>query len=90
MKYVLVDNYDNITHQKDFDSNIEYSSIKEYFIKLKATDAGVDELSEKVFDKIWKVMTEEDYNTQFKSSLQNRQVEWWKEEPSGPDKDFDY
>ena len=45
MKYVLVDNYDNITHQKDFDSNIEYSSIKEYFIKLKATDAGVDELN---------------------------------------------
>ena len=23
-------------------------------------------------------------------SLQNISVEWWKEEPSGPDKDFDY
>ena len=42
------------------------------------------------FDKLWKVMSKQQYDTQFKSSLQNRQVEWWKEEPSGPDEDFDY
>ena len=42
------------------------------------------------FDKLWKVMTEQDYDTQLKSSLQNRQVEWWKEEPSNPDENFDY
>ena len=34
------------------------------------------------FDKLWKVMTEDQYNTQFKSTLQNRQIEWWKEEDS--------
>ena len=27
-------------------------------------------------------MTEQEYDTRLKSSLQNRQVEWWKEEPS--------
>ena len=36
------------------------------------------------------VMSELEYNSIFKSSLQNRQVEWWKEEPSGPDENFDY
>ena len=34
------------------------------------------------FNKLWKVMTENDYDMKFKSSLQNRQVEWWKEEDS--------
>ena len=32
------------------------------------------------FDKLWRVMTEEQYLTQYKASLQNRQHEWWKEE----------
>ena len=45
---------------------------------------------DKDFDKLWKVMTKLEYDTIFKSSLQNRQIEWWKEEPSGTDKDFDY
>ena len=30
------------------------------------------------------------YDNYFKTTLQNRQVEWWKEEPSGPDDEFDY
>lgn len=62
IKYVLVDNFDNITHQKDFDSDMDESSIKEYFIKLKARDASVQKLDEKVFDKVWKVMTEKRYD----------------------------
>ena len=34
------------------------------------------------FDKLWRVMTKDQYDTHFKTTLQNRQVEWWKEEDS--------
>ena len=46
----------------------------------------------KDFDKLWKVMTEQQYDNQFKITLQNqRKYEWWKEEPSYlDDENFDY
>ena len=84
MKYVLVDKYDNIVTKVDLGSNVGLSGAKTYFKGVKQIPKDED------FDKLWKVMTEEQYDTQLKSSLQNRQVEWWKEEPSGPDEDFDY
>ena len=84
MKYVLVDKYDNIITKVDLGSNVGLSGAKTYFKGVKQMPKDED------FDKLWKVMTEEQYDTQLKSSLQNRQVEWWKEEPSGPDEDFDY
>jgi len=38
---------------------------------------------DKDFDKLWKVMTEQEYDNQFKATLQNqRKYEWWKEEES--------
>ena len=84
MKYVLVDKYDNIVTKVDLGSNVGLSGAKTYF-------KGVKQMPEdENFDKLWKVMTEKEYDTQLKSSLQNRQVEWWKEEPSGPDENFDY
>ena len=84
MKYVLVDNYDNIVTTVDLGSNVGLSGAKTYF-------KGVQQIpKDKDFDKLWKVMTEQDYDTRLKSSLQNRQVEWWKEEPTGPDDEFDY
>ena len=84
MKYVLVDNYDNIVTTVDLGSNVGLSGAKKYF-------KGVQQIpKDKDFDKLWKVMTEQDYDTRLKSSLQNRQVEWWKEEPTGPDDEFDY
>ena len=44
------------------------------------------------FEKLWRVMTQEQWNTQFKNNLQNRQMgsmkyEWWKEEESYLDVD---
>lgn len=84
MKYVLVDNYDNIITKVDLGSNVGLSGAKTYFKGVKQMPKDED------FDKLWKVMTEQDYDTRLKSSLQNRQVEWWKEEPSGPDENFDY
>ena len=84
MKYVLVDKYDNIVTKVDLGSSVGLSGAKTYFKGVKQIPKDKD------FDKLWKVMTEQDYDTRLKSSLQNRQVEWGKEEPSGPDKDFDY
>ena len=84
MKYVLVDKYDNIVTTIELGSNVGLSEAKTYFKGIKKMPEDSD------FDKLWKVMSKQQYDTQFKSSLQNRQVEWWKEEPSGPDEDFDY
>ena len=76
MKYVLVDKYDNIVTTVDLGSNVGLSGAKTYFKGMKKMPEDTD------FDKLWKVMTEEYYQTQFKSTLQNRQIEWWKEEDS--------
>ena len=74
MKYVLVDKYDNIVTTVDLGSNVGLSGAKTYFKGVKQMPKDED------FDKLWKVMSEQQYNTQFKSTLQNRQIEWWKEE----------
>ena len=76
MKYVLVDKYDNIITTVDLGSNVGLSGAKTYFKGMKKMPEDKD------FDKLWKVMTEEQYDTRFKSTLQNRQIEWWKEEES--------
>ena len=73
MKYVLVDKGDNILENVDLGSDVGVSGAKTYFLKSK----GIDK---KEFDNMWKVMTQKQYDTQFKSSLHNRQIEWWKED----------
>ena len=70
MKFVLVDKLDNITDKRDF-SNIEEAN--KYFISRK-------QIEENEFNKLWKVMTEEQYHINLKLSLKNRQIEWWKED----------
>jgi len=74
MKYVLVDKYDNIVTKVDLGSNVGLSGAKTYFKGVKQMPKDED------FDKLWKVMSEKQYDTRFKSTLQNRQIEWWKEE----------
>ena len=44
-------------------------------------------LDEKEFDKLWKVMSQEQWDLRFKTTLQNRQnekrkYEWWKDDES--------
>ncbi len=73
MKYVLVDKYDNIITSVDLASNVGLSGAKTYFV-------GIKQIDEKKFDKLWKVMSERDYDLQFKASLQNRQYKWWEED----------
>ena len=61
MKYVLVDNNDNINTTVDLASNIGISGARTYFI-------GTKQLDKKKFDKLWKVMTRDEYDRQFHSS----------------------
>ena len=88
MKYYLVDKLDNINTSVDLSDDIGISGAKTYFI-------GTKKIEEKEFNKLWRVMTKDQYDLQFKASLQNRQMgkmkyEWWKDEPTGPDDGFDY
>ena len=84
MKYVLVNKFDEIIDTVELAGGVGKTGATTYF-------QGVKKMPEKEdFDKLWKVMSELEYESIFKTTLQNRQVEWWKEEPSGPDKDFDY
>jgi len=69
-EFVLVDRYDNIRNRVELP---ESSDVKSYFIKVKQID-------EKAFDKIWKIMSLNEYDRIHKQGLQNRQIEWWKEE----------
>ena len=88
MKYVLVDKYDNILTTVDLSDDIGVTGARTYFIGLKRID-------EKEFDKLWKVMSRDQYDNIFKTTLQDRQLgkrkyEWWKEEATEPDEGFDY
>ncbi len=88
MKYYLVDNFtDNIVDAVELGSDVGISGARTFYIgrKLMSKD-------EESFDKIWRVMTKKDYDMNFKSTLQNRQLgkrkyEWWKDEETYLDVD---
>ena len=89
MKYVLVNKFDEIVDKVDLAGNVGKTGATTYFQGVKQMPDRDD------FHKLWKVMSEKEYDLIFKASLQNRQMdkmkyEWWKEEPSGPDDEFDY
>ena len=72
-EYVLVDKYDNITNRVKVSKG---TNPKNYFMQIKKID-------EEGFDKVWKVMTMNEYDRIQHQSLRNnggRQIEWWKEE----------
>ena len=72
MEFVLVDKYDNINNRAEISEGVD---AKDYFMKIKKID-------EKGFDQVWKVMTIEEYDKTHRQGLQNRQIEWWKDEDS--------
>ena len=89
MKYVLVNKFDEIVDKVDLAGNVGKTGATTYFQGVKKMPNRED------FLKLWKVMSEKEYDLQFKATLQNRQMdkmkyEWWKDEPSGPDDEFDY
>ena len=85
---MLVDKYDNIITSVELASGVGISGAKTYFV-------GIKQLDEKKFDKLWKVMTEEQYDLQFKASLQNRQMgkmkyKWWEEDKAITDDELKF
>ena len=73
MEFVLVDKYDNINNRAEMSEGVD---AKDYFMKIKKID-------EEGFDKVWKVMTMDQYDRIMNQSLKNnssRHIEWWKEE----------
>ena len=84
MKWVLVNKTDEVISRCEIASDVGVTGAKTYFM-------GIKQMEEKEFDKLWKVMSEQHYDTQKElANRQGKQYEWWKEEPSGPDDEFDY
>jgi len=84
VKWYLVNKYDEIIDKVDM-SDVGVNGAKTYFI-------GRKRIEEQSFDKLWRVMSESEYNIHFKNNLQNRQMdkmkyEWWKEEETYLDAD---
>ena len=61
MKYVLVNKYDEIVSRVDL-GEVGVNGAKTYFKGMKKMPDDKD------FDKLWKVMTEQEYDNQFKAS----------------------
>ena len=75
MKWVLVNNMDEIVDTCEIASEVGVSGAKTYFM-------GIKRLKGKKFENLWRVMSQEKYDLKFKVSLQNRQIEWWKDDES--------
>jgi len=73
MKYVLVDNDDNVVDRVDLESEVGISGARTFFI-------GRKQIPYENFIQLWKVMTEESFQLQLKLSLKNRQIEWWNDD----------
>ena len=84
MKWVLINKSDEIVDTCEIASNVGISGAKPYFM-------GIKKLDEKSFDKLWKVMSNEQFERQIElANREGKQYEWWREEPTEPDVDFDY
>tara|TARA_Y100000816_G_C25985549_1_gene514749 strand:- start:497 stop:745 length:249 start_codon:yes stop_codon:yes gene_type:complete len=80
VKYVLIDRGDNVVDKIDLSG--ELSDAKEFFLKRKKIEI-------KEFNNLWRVMTEEQYDTQRDlSNRQNKQYEWWREDKAIVDEEL--
>ena len=80
MKYVLVDNFDNVAGKKDLSDEIGISGARTYF-------KGIKQIDNKGFNKLWKVMTELDYNSEKLQSYPGY-IKWWVEEKEITDEEL--
>ena len=84
MKYVLVDNTDSINTSVDLASNVGLTGAKTYFL-------GIKKLDPKEFNKLWIVMTRDEYDRQFDiGHRHNKQYEWWKEDKAITDDELKF
>ena len=86
MKYVLVNKFDEIVDTVELAGGVGKTGATTYFQGVKKMPKQKD------FNKLWKVMSKQEYELVFKSTLQDRQLgkrkyEWWKDEESYLDVD---
>jgi len=76
-----VNKHDEIVDKVDM-SDVGVNGARTYFIGRKQIEA-------KEFDKLWKVMTEDDWNTNFKNAIREPSsvtpYQWWKEDQAETD-----
>ena len=85
MLYVLINSAGEVEDKID---SVTPGGAKHYFMKRKRID------DEKKFDKLWKVIPKKEYDLnqeafQRKPSSHPGVIEWWKEEPTNPDIEYD-
>ena len=85
--YVLIDSDNEIVDRVD---SVTPGGAKYYFMKRKKVSDGGEEW----FDSLWKVITKKEYDLnqeafQRKPSSHPGAIEWWKEEPTNPDIEYD-
>ena len=59
------------------------------------SSVGIKKIEAKEFDKLWRVMSMNQYDEQFRATLQNRQMgtmkyEWWKEDKQITDEELKF
>jgi len=79
MKYVLVDNRDNINTSVELGSNVGISGARTYFM-------GIKKLDPKEFDKLWKVMIEDEYVVK----QAKKPIKWWIEDKEITDSELKF
>ena len=86
MKYVLVDDGDNIINTVDLASEVGISGARTYFL-------GTKRIESKEFDRLWRVMTEDEYKKQFHSSNRppsHQGIRWWEEDKEITDSELKF
>ena len=88
MKYVLVDNNDNINTSVDLASDVGITGATTYFKGVKRLPKDED------FNKLWKVMTRDEYDRKLEMGLRkpssHGQIEWWKEDKEITDSELKF
>jgi len=75
LQYVLVNKLDEIVDKVDM-SDVGLNGAKTYFV-------GRKQIEVEAFDKLWKVMSRDEYDTQFKATNRkpsSQGYNWWEED----------
>ena len=94
MQWYLVNKFDEIVSKCEIASGVGISGAKTYFM-------GIKKMDEEGFDKLWKVMSAQQYDLQFRESMRGpssqegtqgfaRNIEWWKEDKEIIDDELRY
>ena len=87
MKYVLVDKNDNINTSVDLASDVGITGATTYFKGVKRLPKDED------FNKLWKIMTKDEYDRQFHSSNRppsHQGIRLWEEDKEITDSELKY